>query len=78
MGAAEIRLRHQRCLPEALNELSEREAEILTARLSPTHGRTLNDLGAALGLSAERVRQLQRGAEVKLLGALDRLVDRAA
>jgi RNA polymerase primary sigma factor len=53
---------------DALNELTEREAEILTLRygLNGTKKHTLKELGEIFGITRERIRQIQKGALRKL------------
>jgi RNA polymerase nonessential primary-like sigma factor len=55
-------------LAAALGRLDAREAEVLAFRfgLVDGHGHTLAEIGTRLGLSRERVRQLERDALVKL------------
>ena len=57
---------------EALNALSTREREIVSARYLEDDGATLATLGVRLGISRERVRQLEARARNKLR---DQLVD---
>jgi hypothetical protein len=49
-----------------LGNLEGRQREILIARSLSSHPRTLHDLGRELGLTRERVRQLQVKAEARL------------
>lgn len=53
---------------EALNELTEREAKILTLRfgLAGARKHTLKELGEIFGITRERIRQIQKGALRKL------------
>ncbi len=53
---------------DALNELTEREAEILTLRygLNGAQKHTLKELGEIFGITRERIRQIQKGALRKL------------
>jgi len=60
-------------LAEALAELSPRERTIIDQRRLREEGATLEQLGRELGVSKERVRQLEHRALMKLR---DRLVDR--
>lgn len=58
-------------LAQAMGSLTERERHILTERRLRGEGRTLESLGAELGLSKERVRQLEAAALVKLRRRLE-------
>jgi RNA polymerase sigma-32 factor len=62
--------RRRRWLGEALRHLSERELKIIRARRLSEQGTTLEALGTALGISKERVRQIESRALDKLRRAL--------
>ncbi|GHC65732.1 RNA polymerase factor sigma-32 [Neogemmobacter tilapiae] len=64
--AAHDLARLQVWLGQALDGLNERERFIVTERRLREEGRTLESLGEELGLSKERVRQLEAGAYVKM------------
>ena len=54
----------------AVGELDEREQMIVKARLMTEDPPTLQELGNRLGVSKERVRQLEERARTKLRGEL--------
>ncbi len=58
-------------LAEALAGLSPRERHIVTERRLRAEGRTLESLGEELGLSKERVRQVEVAAHAKLRRTLE-------
>ncbi|MEZ5670208.1 MAG: RNA polymerase factor sigma-32 [Alphaproteobacteria bacterium] len=60
-----------RWLNAALTQLSERERRIIRERRLTERGVTLEHLGNALGVSKERVRQLENRALCKLRNALE-------
>jgi len=64
-----------RWLADALHELSPRERTIIAERRLREEGATLEELGRALGVSKERVRQLEHRAMLKLRVSLQRHVD---
>ncbi len=64
--------RRSRWLITALLELPERERRIIQRRLLQDEPATLEELGRELGVSKERVRQLERRALEKLRASLDR------
>jgi len=70
--------RRSRWLTEALAQLSQRERTIIEQRrlLEQEAAPTLEDLGKVLGVSKERVRQLESRALGKLKAALVRKVER--
>ncbi|EKF61224.1 RNA polymerase factor sigma-32 [Agrobacterium albertimagni AOL15] len=57
-------------LRDAMNRLNERESRIIKARRLTEDGATLEELGAELGISKERVRQIETRALEKLKLAL--------
>ncbi|WP_127112735.1 RNA polymerase factor sigma-32 [Shimia sediminis] len=59
-------------LDEAMDTLSDREQFILRERRMRDEGRTLADLGNEMGLSKERVRQLEAAALTKMRSLLER------
>lgn len=63
-----LRRSFEETLKEALAELSEKEREVLTLRfgLEDDQPRTLREIGGMLGLSRERVRQIENQALAKL------------
>jgi RNA polymerase sigma-32 factor len=63
---------------EALRELTDREQMIVRERLMADEPRTLQELGVKLGVSKERVRQLEERACGKLRAILEDLRDVAA
>ncbi len=67
-----------RWLAEALGELSPRERTIIHARRLRDDGATLEELGRKLGVSKERVRQLEHRAMTKLRQSMLQRVDNAS
>ncbi|WP_193172834.1 RNA polymerase factor sigma-32 [Nisaea nitritireducens] len=65
-------------LKEALSELSPREQTIIERRRLVDDGATLEELGVVLGVSKERVRQLEHRALLKLKQHISRNVDRSS
>ncbi|MEQ8333737.1 RNA polymerase factor sigma-32 [Nisaea sp.] len=65
-------------LKEALSELSPREQTIIERRRLVDDGATLEELGLVLGVSKERVRQLEHRAMLKLKQHISRNVDRSS
>lgn len=70
----EERARRETVVTEALSCLSEREQRIVRARLMSDSPPTLEALSKTMGVSRERVRQLEKRAKEKLEGALAPLV----
>ncbi len=70
--------RRSQWLAASLAELSERERTIICERRLREEGSTLEELGAKLGISKERVRQIEHRALMKLKAALLRQVDHPA
>ena len=69
IGMRDGRMR-SRWLAEALGELSPRERRIIAERRLRDEGATLEELGRALGVSKERVRQLEARALNKLRASM--------
>jgi RNA polymerase sigma-32 factor len=67
-----------RWLAQALNELSPRERRIVHQRRLTEAGVTLEELGRELGVSKERVRQLEHRALAKLKTAIERRIETTA
>lgn len=78
VGAAIDEERRRQWLREALGVLTERELAIVRARRLSEEGATLESLGESLGISKERVRQIESRALVKLREALIAAVPDAA
>jgi RNA polymerase sigma-32 factor len=70
-------LTRARWLGEAMADLTSRERRIITERRLTEAGATLEDLGRTLGVSKERVRQLEQRALTKLRQSLVRRANRA-
>lgn len=64
--AIEVADRSRVAVHEALRDLNDREKLIVRDRLMADEPRTLQDLGAELGVSKERVRQLEQRTLTKL------------
>lgn len=62
-------------LAEAIGELSDREQKIIRERRLTDEGATLEELGQQLGVSKERVRQLEHRALMKLKASISKRVD---
>ena len=62
--------RRRHWLHSALGQLNEREMKIIRARRLAEDGATLEELGAILGISKERVRQIENRALEKLKAVL--------
>ncbi len=69
IGMRDGRMR-SKWLAEALGELSPRERQIIAERRLRDEGATLEELGRALGVSKERVRQLESRAMNKLRASM--------
>jgi RNA polymerase sigma-32 factor len=67
-----------RAVRAAVEELDEREQMIVKARLMTEDPPTLQELGTKLGVSKERVRQLEERARLKLRGELSAFAELVA
>jgi RNA polymerase sigma-32 factor len=77
-GRREGRERARTAVAQALGELTDREQLIVRERLMADEPRTLQELGTRLGVSKERVRQLEERARTKLRTRLEDLREEAA
>lgn len=75
MGMKDAKTR-SRWLEEALGTLSDREQKIIRERHLEYEAVTLEDLGKELGISKERVRQLEARAMEKLKSSITGKIDR--
>lgn len=75
IGMRDSRMR-SKWLAEALGELSPRERTIIAERRLRDEGATLEELGKVLGVSKERVRQLEHRALLKLRASMMKRIDR--
>jgi len=64
-----------RWLNDALTQLSDRERRIIRERRLQEEGATLEELGKSLGVSKERVRQLEQRAMEKLRSHIERRIE---
>jgi RNA polymerase sigma-32 factor len=75
--AGEVRSLAQGAVRSALDSLSERERLIVKKRMMSEDPTTLQELGEMLGVSKERVRQIEERAKTKLRGSLAGLREEA-
>lgn len=77
-GSLEARRQAESAVTQALRDLSDRERLIVRERLMNDEPITLQKLGELLGVSKERVRQLEERARDKLRGRLEELRELAS
>jgi len=75
---SEIQMQAGRAVNDAVDHLDDRERMIVKERLMTEEPPTLQELGVRLGVSKERVRQLEERARTKLRGHLAELADLVA
>lgn len=75
VGVSHDARQRSRWLASSLAELSDREQTIIRERRLREEGRTLEELGVRLGISKERVRQIEHRALQKLKAALMRRIN---
>ena len=73
VSSSEMRVRARDAVNEALRALSDREQMIIRERMMNDDPLTLQELGDRLGVSKERVRQLEERARGKLRSSLEDL-----
>jgi RNA polymerase sigma-32 factor len=74
LSSADERRRLKDAVASAVSELSEREQDIVRRRLLADDPMTLERLGAAWGVSKERVRQLEEAAKARMRVRLQRAI----
>lgn len=74
----ELAVEAKRVVKDAVHHLDTRERMIVEQRLMNDEPPTLQELGARLGVSKERVRQLEERARTKLRGELSELAELVA
>jgi RNA polymerase sigma-32 factor len=77
-SAGEARGLAKAAIGDAMEVLTDRERMIVRDRLMSDEPRTLQEIGDELGVSKERVRQLEERARAKLAAKLEGLRDQAA
>ena len=77
-SAEQRRDRAREAVGAALGHLTEREQMIVRERIMTDEPQTLQEIGRRLGVSKERVRQLEERARAKLRARLEDLRDEAA
>lgn len=75
---SELQMQAGRAVNDAIGALDDRERMIVKERLMAEEPPTLQELGVRLGVSKERVRQLEERARTKLRGHLRELSDLVA
>lgn len=76
VAEAEERVRREQVVHEAMATLTEREQFIVIRRFMVDEPKTLQEIGAKLNLTRERIRQIERIALVKLKAAIEAITAR--